>query len=136
MSGVQEAQHRLTPHKFNCVHSLVKLSNGIVTSIDSNEHVFSVKMENIVIHGHPRKMFHLYPGPLTRGVTHKKSIIEFCEEQLKVETVNSMFSHLWKSDDVNLRQANKASYVLLWSYLILLLRQNGVSKISQDFLEL
>lgn len=122
-----DVQQRLTPHKFSCVHSLLRLSNGIMTSIDSNEHVFSVKMENVVIHGHPRKMFQLYPGPLVRGVTHKKSIIEFCEEQLKVEAVNSMFSHLWRSDDIHLRQTNKASYVLLWSYLILLLRQNGVS---------
>lgn len=89
-----------------------------------------------MVNDNTRKIFQTYPGPLVRGVTNKKSIIEFCEEQLKSDSL-SMFHSLWKSDicvnGVNadtLKNANKASYTLLWSYLILLVRQNGVSSFN------
>jgi hypothetical protein len=125
LDNAVEVEKRSTPHKFVSLHSYMNLSNGIITSVDVNDHTFAVRMENIFINDHTRKMFQHYPGPLARGATHKKTIIEFCEDQLKVESTNSMIHTLWHSLDPHVRQANKASYVLLWNYLILLLRQNG-----------
>lgn len=55
-----------------------------------------------------------FPGPLIRGVTHKKTIIEYCEN--KIRQANSQ----------NVKDCQ--SYVLMWELLILLIRQNGVSK--------
>lgn len=72
---------------------------------------YRVKIENIPIIDKSRKFYQSYPGPLVRGVSHKKTVIEFCEEKLK--------------HDQALVGAQRASYSLLWSYLILMLRQNG-----------
>lgn len=77
-----------------------------------------------------RKLYQIYPGPLIRGITHKKTIIEFCEDQIRlgpslssVKAKSNSMSSLYSSG-----LANKSSYTLMWNLLILLLRQNGVSK--------
>lgn len=71
----------------------------------------------------------MYPGPLTRGTTHKKTIIEFCEDQIRMgpptNSVRSRGNSM--SSIVSLTQINRSSYTLMWNLLILLLRQNGVS---------
>ncbi|XP_061717872.1 protein transport protein Sec16A-like isoform X5 [Cydia pomonella] len=51
-----------------------------------------------------------YPGPLVKGVTHKKSVIEYCASRVR---------NAGGRDDV-------IGYVLLWQLLALLLKQNGV----------
>ena len=52
-------------------------------------------------------------GPLVPGQTHKGEVIKFC--QTKISQIN-------KYGD---RIADKESYILLWEYLILLLRQKN-----------
>jgi hypothetical protein len=105
---------RMTPKKFQCPHGLVKLANGLMITIDTQNYDdnYAVKIMNMPIVDHTRRLLQSYPGPLIRGVSHKKTVIEFCEDKLK---------HVNLSVDV----AYRASYALLWSYLILMLRQNG-----------
>lgn len=78
-----------------------------------------------------RKLYQIYPGPLIRGITHKKTIIEFCEDQIRLGPLMSTLKSRSNSMSslYSLGQANKSSYTLMWNLLILLLRQNGVSNI-------
>lgn len=103
----------MTPKKFLCAHEYVNLSNGLMTTIDTsnNDNRYIVKIGNVPIYDRTRRLYQIYPGPLVRGVSHKKTIIEFCEDKLKHN------SHI--------EYGSRASYALLWSYLILMLRQNG-----------
>lgn len=48
------------------------------------------------------------------GVTHKKTIIEYCESKIKKAVVNE-------------EMINRASYILLYELMIMLIQQNGVS---------
>lgn len=49
-----------------------------------------------------------------RGVTHKKTIIEYCETKIKKATIN---------DEL----VDRASYILLYQLMIMLIQQNGVN---------
>lgn len=49
------------------------------------------------------------------GLTHKNDVIEFCNQKIKL---------LRQKDDI----VDRDSYILLWELMILLLRQNGVSR--------
>ncbi|KAJ8734432.1 hypothetical protein PYW08_013682 [Mythimna loreyi] len=62
-----------------------------------------------------------FPGPLVKGVTHKKSVIEYC-------TVRMRSAEREGARDVT-------GYVLLWELLALMLRQNGVV-VGSDIAEL
>lgn len=55
-----------------------------------------------------------FPGPLIKGVTHKKRIIEYCEGKIRKASPSVT--------------VDCQSYILMWELLILLIRQNGVSK--------
>lgn len=50
---------------------------------------------------------------ICRGVTHKKTIIEYCESKIKAASNNDM--------------VDRASYILLYELMIMLIQQNGVS---------
>lgn len=104
---------RSTPKKFQSPHGFVRLSNGVMTTIDTfnTDNGYIVKIENVPIFDKTRKLYQSYPGPLIRGVSHKKTVIEFCEEKMK--------------QDQHVIISQRASHSLLWSYLILMLRQNG-----------
>ncbi|XP_070490967.1 uncharacterized protein Sec16 isoform X2 [Chironomus tepperi] len=117
------AAARLTPQKFQCLHGFVRLSNGLMITIDTlnADDKYLVKVDNVPIFDKTRRQYQSYPGPLIRGVSHKKTVIEFCEEKLKQS------SHL--------ESIERASYALLWSYLILMIRQNG-SYTEHDIAEL
>lgn len=81
----------------------------------------------------------MYPGPLS-SITHTKQVIDFCLEQVRNgpnavglnsrSTSNSMSS--LQSVDNNVC---RASFSLLWNFLILLLRQRGVF-VGSDIAEL
>ncbi|XP_047539743.1 uncharacterized protein LOC125073063 isoform X4 [Vanessa atalanta] len=62
-----------------------------------------------------------YPGPLLRGVTHKKSVVEYCESRVRSARQRD-------GGDV-------IGYALLWDLLALMLRQNGVV-VGSDVAEL
>lgn len=99
----------MTPKKFQSLHGFVKLSNGVMATIDTING-YSVKIENVPLQDKARRLYQSFPGPLIRNVSHKKTVIEFCEEKLKQEKIVG---------------PQRASYSLLWGYLILMLRQNG-----------
>lgn len=150
----------MTPFKFTNEHGQVSLSNGLVVCIkpkySQSGVVNLVKILNVASlaneHDPERRLLASYPGPLVRGVTHKKTVIEFCEERLKVgpfsavaslgtrensllrshaNSMTSLCSIMQPSNGQQQQQQGqhqfKASYHLLWNLLILLLRQNGVS---------
>lgn len=81
-----------------------------MTTIDSSSSGL-VKIESIPVFDKARRLFQSYPGPLVRGASHKKTVIEFCEEKMKHDQLIVI--------------SQRASHSLLWSYLILMLRQNG-----------
>lgn len=56
----------------------------------------------------------LFPGPLVVGETHKNDVIQFCKSKLQAIRKSMSF-------------ADKESACLIWEYLILMIRQNGVS---------
>lgn len=157
----------MTPFKFTNEHGQVSLSNGLAVCIKpkySQTGVHNlVKIINVGAlrneYDAEKRLLTVYPGPLVRGVTHKKTVIEFCEERLKhgqfgtaagvlhtrensllrshansMTSLCSVTQHSGQqSSQQQQQQPFKASYNLLWNLLILLLRQNGVS-VSLDFL--
>lgn len=54
------------------------------------------------------------------GVTHKKTIIEYCENKIKKAVVSE-------------EMVDRASYILLYELMIMLIQQNGVSIIFFKF---
>lgn len=70
-----------------------------------------------------------YPGPLQGRKLHKDKIISFCKEQIRLGPSRSC-SILYATQTKPLGSVDKyrASHALMWNLLILLLRQNGVSR--------
>lgn len=134
---------RLTPCKFLNEHTLIHFTSGIlvtlkpkyttgggggVASNNNNNIVNIVKLMNIQPKDETRKLFQTYPGPLIRGLSHKKTIIEFCEEQILQGPNNIESTTIYSKQLINPNaEKYRGSYTLLWQLLILLLRQNGVS---------
>ncbi|XP_035794304.1 uncharacterized protein LOC118467662 isoform X2 [Anopheles albimanus] len=129
---------RLTPRKFPEIHPIVSLSAGLLIStknrLTMNGMADTVKIFSLGYSDASKKLFHTYPGPLVKGVTHKKSVIEFCEDQLRQGPPYSGALALIKSRGNSINSlhssslaagANRGSFTLLWNYIILLLRQNG-----------
>ncbi|XP_050097370.1 uncharacterized protein LOC126578635 isoform X3 [Anopheles aquasalis] len=129
---------RLTPRKFPEIHPIVSLSAGLLIStknrLTMNGMADTVKIFSLGYSDASKKLFHAYPGPLVKGVTHKKSVIEFCEDQLRQGPPYSGALALIKSRGNSINSlhssslaagANRGSFTLLWNYIILLLRQNG-----------
>lgn len=143
----------MTPFKYTNEHGQVSLTNGLVVCIKPKYSQSGViNLVKIINVGSmvsefdvDKRLLAVYPGPLVRGVTHKKTVIEFCEERLKngpfVPVVHTRENSLLRSHANSMTslcsvtqhsgqqkdQPFKASYNLLWNLLILLLRQNGVN---------
>lgn len=134
--STMQSQQRLTPCKFTSDHCTASFSSGLLVCVKPryslNGTANVVKVINFGVNDGIRKQFLSFPGPLIRGITHKKTVIEFCEEQIRIGP-NSMYFNKSRGNSVsslysaNGNNVNKASYTLLWDLLILLLRQNGVS---------
>uniref|UniRef100_A0A182LRC8 Sec16 Sec23-binding domain-containing protein n=1 Tax=Anopheles culicifacies TaxID=139723 RepID=A0A182LRC8_9DIPT len=129
---------RLTPRKFPEIHPIVSVSAGLLIStknrLTMNGMADTVKIYSLGYNDASRKLFQTYPGPLVKGVTHKKSVIEFCEEQLRHGPPYSGALAMIKSRGNSINSlhssslaagVNRSSFALLWNYIILLLRQNG-----------
>ncbi|XP_062559793.1 protein transport protein Sec16A isoform X2 [Armigeres subalbatus] len=127
---------RLTPRKFPEIHPIVSVSSGLLVTAKNrltiNGTTDLVKIWSLGTNEPTRKLFQSYPGPLVKDKTHKKSVIEFCEEQLRNGPIAGLGHAIMKSrgNSLNSLQSlgsnvNRGSYTLLWNYIILLLRQNG-----------
>lgn len=114
------ASQRLTPAKFPTAHIKGSISSGHLVKVFPHYPVdgqaASVEISNLqdlLSNDDEYSDLVQFPGPLLKGVTHKKTIIEYCENKIR----NAIYSR--NIVDVD-------SYILMWELLILLLRQNGV----------
>nr|XP_014086606.1 uncharacterized protein LOC106615086 isoform X2 [Bactrocera oleae] len=129
---------RLTPRKFVNEHSIVSLSAGILVTVKpkyTSHGAISniVKLQRLGVNDATRQLFQAYPGPLVRGLTHKKTIIEFCEEQIRLGPMETtIYAKQLLSNNI---EKYRGSYTLMWNLLILLLRQNGMV-VGTDIAEL
>ncbi|XP_059619844.1 protein transport protein Sec16A isoform X2 [Phlebotomus argentipes] len=124
---------RLTPKKFTNEHTSASLSAaGLLVCIKPRYTASGVsnlvKILNVGANDTTRKLFQAYPGPLVRGTTHKKTVIEFCEDQIRLGPPSDILRSRGNSMSslCSQQSANRSSFTLLWNLLILLLRQNGM----------
>ncbi|XP_043500404.1 uncharacterized protein LOC122522990 isoform X1 [Polistes fuscatus] len=112
---------RLTPTKFSTCHVYGSFSVGSIIHVQPSypadgerAKVDILRMENLLLHDPVARDLRAYPGPLIKqvGVTHKKTIIKYCENKIKTATAN---------DDM----IDRASYILLYELMIMLIQQNG-----------
>ncbi|XP_017783965.1 PREDICTED: protein transport protein Sec16A isoform X2 [Nicrophorus vespilloides] len=117
--GVSEdqQQQRLTPAKFSSAHVCASISGGKLVKIlpnypmDGQPAMVEInRIEDFLPGDEELREFLDFPGPLVKGVTHKKTVIEYCES--KIRSIEGGYG----SDD---------AYTLMWELLVLLLRQNG-----------
>jgi hypothetical protein len=111
---------RLTPAKFATAHVKASISSGKLVKILPNYPldgqagtVELCNLESLLHNDEDYQELKRFPGPLIKGTTHKKTIIEYCKNKIRDAT-----------DDLDL--GDRDSYVLMWELLILLIRQNGV----------
>ncbi|CAK1599259.1 unnamed protein product [Parnassius mnemosyne] len=119
---------RMTPFKFSTAHIKGSISARHVVVVPAgwpaDGRPAAVRL--LPLHAaaqHDPALQHLlaYPGPLARGVTHKKSVIDYCTSRI--------------SNAGKLCALDPLGYVLVWELLALLLRQNGVV-VGSDIAEL
>ncbi|XP_065364026.1 uncharacterized protein Sec16 isoform X2 [Calliphora vicina] len=133
----QEAQ-RLTPCKFITEHTVVNFASGILVTVKPkytpNGSISNVvKLLKFKPNDETRKLFKFFPGPLVRGLTHKKTVIEFCHEQIRLGPMETTIYA--KQLISNNAEKYRSSYSLMWNLLILLLKQNGMV-VGTDIAEL
>ncbi|KAF7989744.1 hypothetical protein HCN44_008418 [Aphidius gifuensis] len=110
---------RMTPTKFSTSHGQGTFSIGSLLHVHPSypadgerARVDLISINNLLINDKVAQDLRAYPGPLIKGVTHKKTIIDYCETQIKKALVK---------DDLN----DPASYVLIYQLMITLIQQNG-----------
>ncbi|KAJ8938476.1 hypothetical protein NQ318_004116 [Aromia moschata] len=120
---------RLSPAKFATAHIKASIASGKLLKIlphypmdGQNATVEVCSLQSLLIKDEEFIELSQFPGPLVRGVTHKKTIIEFCENKIR----RAAYSQ--EVIDVE-------SYILMWELLILLIRQNGMV-VGTDIAEL
>ncbi|XP_011879945.1 PREDICTED: uncharacterized protein LOC105568691 isoform X2 [Vollenhovia emeryi] len=110
---------RLTPAKYSTSHAYGCFSIGSLVHVQPSypadgerAKVDIFRVDNLLSHDPIARDLRLYPGPLINGVTHKKTIIEYCENKIKKAVVNE-------------EMVDRASYILLYELMIMLIQQNG-----------
>ncbi|XP_063393009.1 uncharacterized protein LOC134678385 isoform X2 [Cydia fagiglandana] len=108
---------RMTPFKFSTAHVKGNISSRHIVvvrpsyPVDGLPATVQIVSLSASLASDPSvKELVQYPGPLVKGVTHKKSVIEYCASRIR---------NAGGRGDV-------IGYVLLWQLLALLLKQNGV----------
>ncbi|XP_076251335.1 endoplasmic reticulum export factor secretory 16 isoform X3 [Rhynchophorus ferrugineus] len=120
---------RLTPAKFSTVHLKASIASGRMVRVlphypmDGQSATVEIRNFDYLLDNDPDYLeLKSFPGPLVKGVTHKKQVIEYCDKKIKGAHYNR---------DI----ADVDSYVLMWELLILLIRQNGMV-VGTDIAEL
>ncbi|XP_020290627.1 uncharacterized protein LOC109858109 isoform X2 [Pseudomyrmex gracilis] len=116
-STITSAQ--LTPTKFFTSHAYGCFSIGSLVHVPlsypadgERAKVDIFRLDNLLSHDPLVCELRSYLGPLITGVTHKKTIIEYCENKIRKALTN---------EEMNYR----ASYILLYELMIMLIQQNG-----------
>lgn len=90
------------------------------------------------MNNHTKRLYQTFPGPLTPA-THTKQVVDFCLEQIRngpiASSQNSRSTSNSMSSLQSENQSNRASFSLLWNFLILMIRQRGVF-VGSDIAEL
>lgn len=85
-----------------------------------------------------RRLYQMFPGPLS-PTTHTKQVIDFCLDQIRNGPMGNGFNSRSTSNSMcslqSMENTNRASFTLLWNFLILLLRQRGAF-VGSDIAEL
>ncbi|XP_018404062.1 PREDICTED: uncharacterized protein LOC108780757 isoform X3 [Cyphomyrmex costatus] len=110
---------RLTPTKYSTSHAYGCFSIGSLIHVHPSypadgerAKVDIFRVDSLLSHDPVARDLRLYPGPLINGVTHKKTIIEYCENKIKKAVINEEI-------------IDRASYILLYELMIMLIQQNG-----------
>ncbi|KAG5306835.1 SC16A protein, partial [Acromyrmex insinuator] len=110
---------RLTPTKYSTSHAYGCFSIGSLIHVHPSypadgerAKVDIFRVDSLLSHDPVARDLRLYPGPLINGVTHKKTIIEYCENKIKKAVINE-------------EMIDRASYILLYELMIMLIQQNG-----------
>ncbi|XP_011171826.1 uncharacterized protein LOC105204448 isoform X2 [Solenopsis invicta] len=110
---------RLTPTKYSTSHAYGCFSIGSLVHVHPSypadgerAKVDIFRVDNLLLHDPIARDLRLYPGPLINGVTHKKTIIEYCENKIKKAVTNEEI-------------VDRSSYILLYELMIMLIQQNG-----------
>ncbi|XP_050456313.1 protein transport protein Sec16A isoform X4 [Cataglyphis hispanica] len=110
---------RLTPTKYSTSHAYGCFSIGSLVHVHPSypadgerAKVDIFRVDNLLSHDPVTRDLRSYPGPLINGVTHKKTIIEYCENKIKKAVMNEEI-------------VDRASYILLYELMIMLIQQNG-----------
>ncbi|XP_055309388.1 protein transport protein Sec16A-like isoform X3 [Sitodiplosis mosellana] len=134
---------RLTPLKFTSTHSCASFQNGLLVCVKqkylpSNEMQNNVHLLKFALNNQTKRLYQMFPGPLT-PISHTKQVIDYCLEQIRhgpnVSNLNSRSTSNSMSSLQSVDQSSRASFALLWNFLILLLRQRGVF-VGSDIAEL
>ncbi|XP_052737367.1 uncharacterized protein LOC112049178 isoform X2 [Bicyclus anynana] len=118
---------RMTPFKYSTAHVKGALSARALLvvragyPVDGRAPALSVLPLAQLLQRDPQAAeLAAYPGPLIKGVTHKKSVVEYCERRARDSAGGG---------------PDAPGHALLWDLLALLLRQNGVV-VGSDLAEL
>ncbi|XP_017880909.1 uncharacterized protein LOC108625408 isoform X3 [Ceratina calcarata] len=112
---------RMTPTKYSISHAYGCFSIGSLIHVHpaypsdgDRAKVDIIRLDNLLSHDPVARELRAYPGPLIKqvGVTHKKTIIEYCENKIKKASTNE-------------EMVDRASYILLYELMIMLIQQNG-----------
>ncbi|XP_015433708.1 PREDICTED: protein transport protein Sec16A isoform X2 [Dufourea novaeangliae] len=115
------ASARMTPTKYSISHAYGCFSIGSLVHVlpsyptdGERAKVDILRLDNLLLHDPVTRDLRAYPGPLIKqvGVTHKKTIIEYCENKIKKAASND-------------EMTDHASYILLYELMIMLIQQNG-----------
>lgn len=136
--SVARPPRRRTPLLHNQPHLVGNYSMSVLLSVRPM-YAGPGRLRNEVDVAAPRirdatsSLLRAYPGPLQGRKLHKDKIISFCKEQIRLGPARSC-SILYATQTKPLGSVDKyrASHALMWHLLILLLRQNGVSR-APDF---
>ncbi|XP_014489136.1 PREDICTED: uncharacterized protein LOC106752154 isoform X3 [Dinoponera quadriceps] len=108
---------RVTPTKFSTSHAYGCFSIGSLVHVHPSypadgerAKVDIFRIDNLLLYDPVARDLRSYPGPLINGVTHKKTIIEYCESKIKRASEEMV---------------DRASYILLYELMIMLIQQNG-----------
>ncbi|XP_029052027.2 uncharacterized protein LOC114880316 isoform X2 [Osmia bicornis bicornis] len=110
---------RMTPSKYSVSHVYGSFSIGSLIHVYPNyptdgerAKIDIIRLDSLLSHDSVTRDLRAYPGPLIKGVTHKKTIIEYCESKIKKAASNE-------------EMTDCASYILLYELMIMLIQQNG-----------
>ncbi|KAL0850655.1 hypothetical protein ABMA28_012407 [Loxostege sticticalis] len=119
---------RMTPFRYSTAHIKGSISSRHLVVVSASypvdgkpARVTLASLAAALAHTPESAALHSYPGPLAKGVTHKKSVIEYCEARVR--------------SAAGAATRDPVGYVLIWELLALLLRQNGVV-VGTDIAEL